>query len=167
MVTPDREIRCAFPEYGDDLTDSVVFDRRNIIDSGWAMAAGVDDYVSDVWVVGARDDDGTAHLGHHENTAVATVWGERSVTVSATGVKKLADLNAAARRGARARQRPAFALAPMLLPSDVGPSEFGLGDTVTFVVDQGMGSVTTTRRIIQRQVAIDTAGMVDVQVVCE
>ena len=86
---------------------------------------------------------------------------------AATGIKKTADLNAVARRGARARQRPAFALAPMLLPSDVGPSEFGLGDTVTFVVDQGMGSVTTEQRVIQRQIAIDQAGMVDVQVVCE
>lgn len=162
-IDPDRQLHLT-DERGSDLTSAVVFDLRNVADPGIAFLSGADDIASEAFGL-ATSVDSDPLTSVQSDTSVRQTFGRAGVAATFDGVTRQATLDGHTSQFLQDRVGPKFDPGPELIPvADVGPGDFGPGDTVEWSFDAGLGVQTFPARLSKVQVTIGEDGGVSMKV---
>lgn len=153
-----RALVFSYPQRGTDLSASVIFDQRNIVDDGLSVSVAPGDLASEALTVGTGP--AAAPIASSPaNTALRAAFGRTGVWATFDGVSVQATLDDHAQALLDARDAQLVVPSPGLVPiADVDVDGFNVGDTVKYSFDAGLGLVEATRRVTTRRVTIDEAG---------
>lgn len=94
-----------------------------------------------------------------ENTTLRNSWGKAGVAVSVDDDPDSSTLTDVAQAVLDARDDVFFVPGPELIPvTGADVDDFGVGDTVTYTYDAGLGQQTGAFRILKRTVSVDANG---------
>jgi hypothetical protein len=152
-----RALLLTSPRQGVDLSDSVVLDGRNITDAGVVVSVAAGDVASEAFGLGGGTE--TAIATRRSNRARRATFGRAGVTGSFDGVTQPATLDAHTQALLDARGEQLFLPGPGLIPvADADVGSFGVGDTVTYAFDAGLGLQAGAFRVVEREVSVDADG---------
>lgn len=143
---------------GSDLSDTIVFDERNIADASFTFDVAAGAFATDAYVV-ATLDDGRPLFASKANTTARTAFGRAWIATTAHGVSNQDTLADHAQRLVDEHSIPTFVPGSTLVPvEDADVGDFGPGDTVTWSYDAGLGLQTFERRLVSVQTTVDDGG---------
>lgn len=156
-----RELVLIHPTRGEDKTDSVFLDERNIDSAAVSISVAAEDLISDLSVTGTwADSIGTNSTVYLERTNVnvrsqyGRTWAGQNFSVpQSETMEGHADAWLFPRR--RAQFQPGVTIVPRQ-GSDVG--DFTVGDTVQYSYDAGLGRQTGDYRVTKMAVQIGEGG---------
>jgi hypothetical protein len=152
-----RDLKLASPARGADLTDSVILDGRNITDANIAASVAAGDLASEAYGLGGDGETVVTSLA--SNTTLRSTWGRAAVMESFDGVTVQATLDQHTQALLEARDQALFLPGPGLHPVDgASVDDFGVGDTITYEFDAGLGVQSGAFRVAARMVSIDEDG---------
>jgi hypothetical protein len=140
---------------GSDLSNGV-FLERGVKSPNVQFAIGPGVIASDLHATGTGKATVTTTKA---NTSLRESFGRAGASVSIDGADTAALINAAAQAEIDKRASGYFAPGPGLVPvAGAGVADFGVGDTVTYSFDSGLGLQTGAFRIRKREVAVSMTG---------
>lgn len=143
---------------GSDRTSEIVFDLRNITNSGIIGSVAADDVASEGFGL-ATDADSEPLTSTQGNASVRQTFGRSGVAKTFDGVTVQTTLDGHTRRLIDDRSGALFVPGPELIPvADVRPGDFGPGDIVEWSFDAGLGLQTFNRRLASVQISVDENG---------
>jgi hypothetical protein len=152
-----RALQLVSPRQGADLSGAVVLDGRNITDAGVVVSVAAGDVASEAFGLGGGSD--TAIATRRSNRARRAMFGRAGVTGSFDGVTQPATLDAHTQALLDARAEQLFLPGPGLIPvADADVDSFGVGDTVTYTFDAGLGVQSGVFRVVEREVSVNADG---------
>lgn len=93
------------------------------------------------------------------NTTMREAWGRAGVAVTMDGAPDASTLGDAVQSYLDARDKFFFLPGPNMIPvTGADVNDFGVGDTVTYTYDAGLGQQTGSFRIMKRTVSVDADG---------
>jgi hypothetical protein len=156
-VDPDRRLVLSHPSQGADLSQSVVLDGRNITDAGVVVSVAAGDVASEAYGLGGNGVD--AITARASNTTLRAEFGRTGVAESFDGVTVAATLAGHTQALLDARSTALFLPGPGLVPvADADVDDFGIGDSVTYEYDAGLGMQSGVFRVSTIRVAVDENG---------
>lgn len=140
---------------GSDLTETVVLDRRGIVDAGLSISFAAGDLASEALALNTDEDPLTSTS---EDTTLRNSFGKTGVVGSFDGVTQQGTLDDHASGLQAARSRPFISPQPKLLPvSGAGVLDFSTGDTIEFSPRIGV-DLTLERRVQVKSVSVSDVG---------
>jgi hypothetical protein len=156
-VDADRRLVLSHPSEGADLSQSVVLDGRNITDAGVVVSVAAGDVASEAFGLGGDGVD--AITARASNTALRAEFGRAGVAEAFDGVTVPATLAGHTQALLDARSTALFLPGPGLVPvADADVDDFGVGDSVTYEYDAGLGVQSGVFRVSTIRVAVDENG---------
>lgn len=162
-VDPDsRQLVLEYPQRGEDKTDLVFLDERNIDSASVSMSVAPDDLVTDVSATGTWADsvgsNNTVYL-ERTNPGLRNQFGRSWAGVNFSSVSQTDTMEDHADAYLATRNRAMFQPGVTIVPrqgADV--ADFGPGDTVQYSYDAGLGRQTGDYRVAKRTVKIEAGG---------
>lgn len=156
----DRRIELGHPQLGEDKSDLVIFDRRNISNSDIQMSVQVDDIASDAYGTGtSRTADGEDRIvrSHQVNEEVKKLYGKIGVAGTFDGVSRQSTADKHTQSLLTDKDAVLFTPGPGLRPvAGVDVDDFHVGDKITYSFDAGLGLQTVQRRVTDKSVSVNT-----------
>jgi hypothetical protein len=142
-----RQVRMWSPRKGNDLTASVILDRRSIGNPNlsWSVAAGL---LGSEAFVSSSSSASIPLTKLASNTTLRSTFGRTYVTRSVQDVSEQATLDAHASRALDDVGTVAFTITPDLIPvTGLAYGDFSVGDLLTYDYDAGLGRQTFPVRV--------------------
>lgn len=152
---------------GTDLTDTVVLDRRGLVNTGLAVSLTADDLASEAFGVSSPT---TGPLSStFGNASLRQAIGRRGVSSSFHNVEVQATLDDYTEQLQTTRSLPLITPQPELIPvSGADEVSFGAGDIVQFVpslgIDTAAERIVLNRRVMTKRVVVGDDGNVTIGV---
>lgn len=154
-VKPDREL--VLGTRGVDLTTDV-FLERGIQSANIQFSVAPGTIASELFGTGTNSGK-TPITGNAINAGLRASFGRAGYAISVDGADNAALLTGALTAALDELDDTYFAPGPGLVPvSGAGVTDFGVGDTVTYTYDAGLGQQTGGYRIRKRQVSVSNTG---------
>ena len=164
-VTPDtRELVLSYPERGVDLSASVVLDERSIDSASEARSVAVDDLVSDFGGTSSgQAADGTQSnlYTYRENATLQAAFGRSWKGQSFFNIVEQTTLDGKGDAYLASRGQQMIQPGVTLIPNVGNGTEigqFGVGDTVAYSYDAGLGLLSGNYRVGKLEVSIAKDG---------
>lgn len=146
------------PRRGIDRTGEIFLDRRNIGTPAVFASVAPGQIATDV-LGSSSSADGAALTATAENTTARTTFGRAQVARSWQDVKVQATLDDHVARVADDLSTMRLSVEPRLIPVEgADVTDFDAGDLVTYDYDAGLGTITATQRVRQKQVSVSRTG---------
>lgn len=155
-----REVKAAYPLKGEDKSNSIFLDRRNITSDNTNVSVQKDDVASVGLGVSSFSDEENERqtiTTERYNTELQESFGLAGIAQSWQDIKNISTLDGHVDKLIADRDKHLLSLGPSLIPvAGVTEQEFTFGDTITYSYDYGLGLVETTRRVLSIQVNVDS-----------
>ncbi|KKK74731.1 hypothetical protein LCGC14_2880830, partial [marine sediment metagenome] len=143
---------------GSDLTDSV-FIERGITEPEMRIAVSPGAVASHVYLIGTGPNLSNPLTSTATTTALRNSFGLSGMARVADLVENQVHLDSLSAEVASTRAKRLFLPGPNVLSIDAGSVDaFGIGDTVTYTLDVGLGQITGAFRITSRTVNVGNRG---------
>ena len=143
---------------GDDLSASV-FLERGVQSGNIGFAVGPGLVASEVYATGTNAGLDTALTTTKSNATLRASFGRSGFAITADGADTAGLLSDAAQKALDNRAAGLFVPGPGLVPvAGAGVDDFGVGDTITYTFDAGLGQQTGAYRIARRTVTVGSEG---------
>lgn len=145
---------------GSDKSTSVILDSRAIVSPNTHFSVAFEDYANHAIAIGANQDETTTVIGTKINAAAMAKWGRAGAAISVDGVTQQSTIDDYAQSLVNTADHlhfiPGAGSAFPVLGALV--DDFDVGDTITWIYNYGLGSITLQRDVYRRIVKIDGAG---------
>lgn len=153
-----RELELA-AQLGSDLSGSVILDQRGITNPGSTTSVAAGDIASDAKGRAYKAATDSMLTSTAANTTLRASFGRVGISGTFDGVTVQATLDDYTEALLTNRGTPKFTADPQLVPvAGAGIDDFGVGDTVTWDFDDGLGRRTLALRVRRLRVTIADDG---------
>lgn len=152
-----RQMFTVTPWRGQDLSDSVIVDARQVVDSTWGASCVPGQVATDV-IATTSTPTGSAILARAGDSTLRAATGRMTAVRGFYGITQQATLDAHALQLVADLGVQVVTIGGRLLPVDLPYGLVAAGDTVTFDHDFGLGPSSTSRRLRRVAASVDSAG---------
>lgn len=140
-----RGLVLAHPAMGTDKSNSVIVDKRSVLNPAATWSVGPQDFASVVYGWGK---DGLR--SQSENATPLSTWGRVGAALSASGVSEQATLDGKTQAVRDDMSDPLYVPTPEVRTTtgDISVDAVSLGDTVSIDYDYGIGMTSAQRRVL-------------------
>jgi hypothetical protein len=150
-----RRITMHTPRQGNDLSELIFFDRRNVGSAQVFASVAPGQIATDVVGTSSSTAAGTALTSAAANTAERATFGRAQLAQSWSDIRVQATLDDHTRRLADDYAAMRLSVSPQLIPvAGADVTDFDVGDQVTYSFDAGLGEITSVERVRTKQVSV-------------